>query len=343
MNAWSMRRLKSSAITFSILAVLFTVTAFAAEFLMSRSQQRIALEFILIACMVIAIQAYVGNSGLLSFGHVAFFAIAAYVAALAALPPAWKESNTPGLPAFLTNLDSSFILAVGLAVVAVLFFAAFTGVPIARMDASVVPMATLAMMVVVHSVINISTSWTRGPIGLVNVPDLVNVWTVLFTSLFITASALVYAASPWGTKLQAVREDAVAAAALGIPVARMRFVGWMVSAGLMAIGGSVWALNAMAFNPTKFFFTDTFALLAMLAIGGLGSVTGAVLGAAIVSLLSELLRNLESGFSIGPIVIGELPGLVQMATAVLILLVLIWRPRGILGNREAGELRWGKK
>src|SRR5690554_3387551 len=299
MTSWSIRRLKSAAVTFLVVGGIFTATALVAEFVLNRSQQRIALEFMLIACLVIAIQVYVGNSGLLSFGHVAFFAIAAYVAALTVMPPEQKLNLTPDLPAFLMGMEASLIGAIVIAVIAVVIFAGFTGVPLARMSPAVVPMATLALLVVVHSVVNVSTGWTRGPIGLANVPDLVDVWVVLATSLFITAAALLFGASPWGLKLQAVREDAVAAAALGIPVARMRFAGWMISAALMAVGGSVWALNALAFNPAKFFFTDTFALLTMLVIGGLGSVTGALLGAAIVSLLSELLRGLESGFTIG--------------------------------------------
>ena len=336
---WSRRRLAESARTFLVLGLVFTIIAIVIETVLGRSDSRIATEFMLVTSMVIAIQVYVGNSGLVSFGHIAFFAIAAYVAGLAALPPERLASIAPDVPAWLANLEASLPVAVGLALVAVVVFAAFTGVPFARMKASVVSAATLALLVLVHSVINLWSGVTHGPLGLVNVPDLVNTWVVLATCLIITAAALLFRASPWGLRLQAVREDEVAAAALGIPIARTRFTGWMVSAVLMGLGGSVWALNAMAFAPAQFYFTDTFAMLSMLVIGGLGSVTGAVLGAAIVTVLSELLRNLEGGIVIGGLEIPELPGIVQMATAVLILLILIWRPGGLLGNDEAGGFR----
>jgi len=337
---WSRRRLAESARTFIVLGLVFTVIAVVIETVLGRSDSRIATEFMLVTSMVIAIQVYVGNSGLVSFGHIAFFAIAAYVAGLAALPPERLASIAPDVPAWLANLEASLPVAVGLALVAVVIFAAFTGVPFARMKASVVSAATLALLVLVHSVINLWSGVTHGPLGLVNVPDLVNTWVVLGTCLIITAAALLFRASPWGLRLQAVREDEVAAAALGIPIARTRFTGWMVSAVLMGLGGSVWALNAMAFAPAQFYFTDTFAMLSMLVIGGLGSVTGAVLGAAIVTVLSELLRNLEGGIVIGGLEIPELPGIVQMATAVLILLILIWRPGGLLGNEEAGAFKF---
>lgn len=343
MRSWSIHRLKSSALTFAVLAVVFTTTAIIAEFFLSRSQERVAMEFMLIASIVIGIQVYVGNSGVLSFGHVAFFALAAYAAALAVLPPTQKESQTPAIPSWLIEMQTSLFGAVAFAVIVVLLFAGFTGVPVARMNSSVVPMATLAILVVVHSVANVSTDWTRGPMGLVGIPDLVSTWTILGTSLFVCAAALLYRVSAWGLKLQAIREDEVAAAALGIPVARMKFIGWVISAALVGVAGSVWGLNSLAFNSDKFFFAETFALLTMIVIGGLGSTTGAVLGAAIVSVLTELLRGIEAGFTIGPLQVPDLPGIVQLATAALMLLVLYVRPQGIFGNVEIGDLKWGRK
>jgi branched-chain amino acid transport system permease protein len=336
MNGWSLRRLRTAGITFAVVAVVFVAVALVIELFLGRSESRVATEFMLIASMVIALQVYVGNSGLLSFGHVAFFAIAAYTTGLFSMSPINKESLVPGLPEWLKGLEFGFAGAVGVGILAVLVFAAFTGVPLARMKAAVVPMATLALLVIVHTVLTLWTDVTRGPTGLINIPDLVNTWTVLVTALVISAGALLYGASPWGVKLQAVREDEVAAAALGISIPRMRFAGWMISAGLMALGGSVWALNSLAFSPNRFYFADTFAMLAMLVIGGLGSVSGALLGAAIVTMLSELLRNLEGGFAIGGFELPELPGIVQLANAVLILVVLIWRPGGVFGNKEIG-------
>jgi len=342
-NAWSRRRLREALVTFVVLAALFVIVAVLIETTFGRGHQRIATEFLLVTSLVIAIQSYVGNSGLISFGHVSFYAIAAYVAGLAVLPAGTKGRQVPDLVPFLRDIEVGLWPALGLAVAAVVVFAAFTGVPFARMSASVVSAATLALLVLTHSVINLWSGVTRGPQGLVGIPDLVTTWTVLGTALAVSGGALLFRASPWGLRLQAVREDEVAAAALGINVAVSRFIGWMVSAVLMAVGGAMWALNALAFAPSKFYFADTFSLLAMLVIGGLGSVTGAVLGATIITLLAELLRNFEGGLTVGSVTLPELPGIVQMATAVLILLVLMWRPSGILGNTEAGGLRWKRR
>ncbi|MGC5586140.1 branched-chain amino acid ABC transporter permease [Ornithinimicrobium sp. W1665] len=338
MNRWSTLRLRAAAVTFAALAVLMLVVGVVGETMLGRSDQRVVVEFLLTAGMVIAIQCFVGNSGIISFGHVAFFGLAAYGTALAAIPADVKTDALPALPDSLASLELGLIGAVGVGVLVVTVFAVATGAPFSRMDVSVVPMATLAWLVVIHAVINRWNGLTGGPTGISRVPDLVGVPQALVTVLFITAVALLYGASPWGLRLQAVREDPVAAASLGIPVALTRFIGWMVSAVLMAVGGGMWALNALAFSPAQFFFAETFALLAMLVIGGLGSVTGAVAGAAAITVLSQLLRDLENGLSIGTLSLPALPGIIQLATAVLILGVLIWRPGGAFGNREIGDL-----
>ncbi|MBX3094024.1 MAG: branched-chain amino acid ABC transporter permease [Cryobacterium sp.] len=334
MNTFSRRRLRNAFITWAMLATVFLVVTLLAEFVLDRGQSRMATEFMILASLVVAIQSYVGNSGLLSFGHVAFFAVGAYIAGLAAMSPEKKEQFLPNLPDWVISLEASLPLAILIAVIGVAIFAAFTGVPISRMHQSVIPMATLALLVMTHTVVNLWDDVTRGTRGLVSVPDLVTTWTVFATAVAITGAALLYAASPAGLRLQVVREDPIAAAALGIRVAATRFTGWMVSAVLMAIGSAVWALNSLAFGPEQFFFAQTFSLLAMLIIGGTGSVTGAIAGTAIVSVINESLRGLERGFAIGPIQVPELPGLIQLVVALALLLLLIWRPAGLFGNRE---------
>lgn len=338
MRSWSGTRLRSAGITLAALLAIFLLTALLIEFVFDRGQSRAASEFMIIASIVVAIQVYVGNSGLLSFGHVAFYATGAYLAGIAAIPVLKKQTLLPDLPPWLMDLELGLLPAIGLAVVGVAIFAAVMGVPLARMKASVVSMATLALLVITYTVLNLWDGVTRGSRGLINVPDLVNTWDIFAAAAFIVAAALLYSASPWGLRLQAVREDEVAATTLGISVARERFLGWMVSAILVGIGGAVWGLNNMAFGPDRFFFAETFALLAMLVIGGIGSTTGAVLGALVVSLLGEVTRGLERGFSVGSLEVSELPGLTQLATAVLIIVVLIWRPLGLIGGREVGSL-----
>jgi branched-chain amino acid transport system permease protein len=98
----------------------------------------------------------------------------------------------------------------------------------------------------------------------------------------------------------------------------------------MGMGGGIWAQYNLAFDPKQFFFTQTFNILAMIVVGGLASVSGAVIGAATVTLTTEIMRRVEESAGI--------PGLTQMVVALLILLVLYRRPDGLVGRSEVDDL-----
>lgn len=337
MTGFSRIRLGNAGRTWLLLAAGLSLVAGFGAGVLSGSDQRVVVEFLIVVGLVVSLQTFVGNSGVLSFGHVAFIGTGAYAAALVTIPVAQKERLLPDLPSWIAGIEWGLPGAVAASVLAVFVLAVFTGGAISRMEETGMAMATLALLVMMHTVFANWEAATRGTIGILGIPDLIGIATALGTSLLILAIAVGFTATPAGLRLMAAREDPVAAAALGISVPRARFIGWMVSAVSIGIGGAVWSLNSVAFGPGQFYFAQTFALLAMLVIGGMGSVTGAVLGAAVVTLLSELLRGLEGGIQIGAVTIAELPGLVQMATAVLIMAVLILRPRGLSGGRELGS------
>ena len=97
----------------------------------------------------------------------------------------------------------------------------------------------------------------------------------------------------------------------------------------MGVGGALWAQYNIAFGPKQFFFALTFNLLAMLVVGGLGSVSGAVIGAFVVTAVFEVMRRVEENV--------DVPGITQIVVAVIILLVLYRRPNGLLGLAEADD------
>lgn len=334
MNSWSRSRTRSAAINWGILTAVLIVVAVLAETVLTRGQTRIANQFIINVGVVVAMQSFIGSTGILSFGHIAFLSIAAYTTGLVTIPVSQKEKLLPALPEWLLNLELGLPGALLLAVLVAVVVAALFGAPVSRMRQNVIPMATLAVLVIVYTVTNLWDDVTRGTRGLVSVPQLASTWTIVIATSCIILAALLFKASPWGLQAQAVREDEVAAASFGISVARTRFIAWTFSAVLMGVAGTMWALNSLAFSPDQFFFAETFSLLAMLIIGGMGSVSGALIGVAVITLLGEILRGLEQGLQVGGAQLPELPGVVQFATAALIIALLIFRPRGLLGNGE---------
>ncbi len=147
-----------------------------------------------------------------------------------------------------------------------------------------------------------------------------------------------YKESGPGLRLRATREDPLSAASVGTNVVRTRYGVWLLSAAMMGAAGSLWAQSVIAFNANQFYFAITFALLAMLVIGGRTSVTGAVAGAAIITFLTDTLARVEQGVAIGPWELPKITGTVQFVIALLIIITLILRPEGIFDRWEIDDL-----
>jgi branched-chain amino acid transport system permease protein len=124
----------------------------------------------------------------------------------------------------------------------------------------------------------------------------------------------------------AQREDPVAAQSVGIVVMRPRLLAFAVSAFFTAVAGALWAHYLTSFSPKAFYFDLTFRVITMLVIGGMGSVTGSVLGPILITAIAETLRRLED--------VTLLYGVSQIVLAVLFIVIIIFRPGGLMGERE---------
>lgn len=336
MARWSRRRLLGVVRTWLLLSLGLALVAGMVTFGDQTNLIRIVTNFFVLCTLVVALQVFVGNSGIVSFGHVAFFGVGAYTAALCTIPPNIKERALPTLPPLIQQLEMGLAGAALAGALAAALLALLTGLALARMKEQAMAMATLALLVMMHATFANWESVTRGTIGIYGIPRNANLWIAWGGVALIGGLALLFKATPVGLHLQASREDPLAAQTMGINLFKVRLTSWVVSGFLMGAAGTLWAQNILAFGPDQFYYVETFTLLSMLVIGGLGSVSGAITGAAVVTVVSELLRNLEGGFLLGPLTIPELPGLVQLAVAVMIMLILIYRPAGLLGQRELG-------
>ena len=331
--------MKSAFSTFWMLALVLGLIAGTAGIVDDRSTTRLVTDFMTLCVLVIALQSFIGNSGIVSFGHVAFFGIGAYSAALLTITPKIKAIALPALPFFLQQQQMGFVGAVLAGACLSLLVALITGLALSRMAEGAMAMATLALLVMFHSIFANWEPVTRGTIGVYGIPRNITLFNAWVTASAIGGMALLFKASPAGLGLQASRDDPLAAGTLGISVAKTRLAGWMLSAFLMGAGGAMWAQNSLAFGPNQFYYAETFTLLSMLVIGGFCSVTGAFAGVAVVTLVGELLRGLENGLSIGKwLTLPELPGIVQMTIALLIIVILILRPQGLMGLKELSDL-----
>lgn len=290
--------------------------------------------FLINVTLVIALQSFVGNSGILSFGHVAFMGVGAYVTAWLAIPTELKSEQLPELPSWLISTEWGFLPTMLAAGLVAGLLAALVGLVLVRMTVNAMVMATLALLLVVYTIWVNWTSMTRGSSGVLGIPKEVTPWLALAIAIVFVLLARLFKSSKIGLQLRASREDELAAGASGIDVRGVRYVSWIFSAVLMGMAGSFWAFNIIAFDPGQFTFAITFALLAMLILGGRESVLGAVIGALIISIVTEFFSRIEQGVTIINIDLPRITGTVQFVIALIIILVLIWRPEGVVGRRE---------
>jgi branched-chain amino acid transport system permease protein len=134
--------------------------------------------------------------------------------------------------------------------------------------------------------------------------------------------------------LRASREDEAAAAASGISVRSVRLFAFVLSAAVVALGGVLQGHFLGVLTVGQFYFEFTFLTLAMLVMGGMRSLSGAVVGTLVVSVVSEALRVAAGGFSIGDTMVPSAQGLREIGLALIMLAVLVMRPHGIMGDRE---------
>ncbi len=322
---WS-RSLRGTA----VLAAPLVVIAVLGSTLASQADLRVIVNFMIALVLVLAIQAFSGNSGIVSFGHVGFMGVGAYVAALLTIPPAIKNDLAPSLPAFIGDHTVGFVPAVLAGALVGGIVAAVVGLALTRMEEGAMAMATIGILVIFFVVFDNWEGVTRGATGLFAIPRSTTVWSALVFAVVAIAVCRLFRESRTGLKLRASRTDSLAAEALGANVIRLRWLAWTLSGAIMGAGGGLWAQYNLAFGPKQFFFAQTFNLLAMLVVGGLASTSGAVLGAVGVTVVFEIMRRVEEQIGV--------PGITQMTVAALILAVLYRRPNGLMGLGELDDL-----
>jgi branched-chain amino acid transport system permease protein len=296
--------------------------------------QTTVLMFLLLI-VTLSLQMFSGNSGVLSFGHVAFVAIGAYTSALLTIPPQIKEFTYLEMPGFLKSwifpaelgTIEGTLAGAGFAAA----FALLTAAPIARLAGVAAGIGTLAVLVIVNVFINQTVSITRGTSTTIGVPKTTTFLSVMIWVLIFIFVAFVFQQSRFGLRLRASRENERAAKSVGVRIGVERAIAWVLSGFVAGVGGALYGHYFVTFAPGAFYFDMTFITVAMLIVGGMRSVSGAVVGVFFLTFVNELFRRWEvDGFA------GVTPpsGTANLVLAVVLLVTLILRPRGITAGKE---------
>ena len=310
-----------------VLATAYTATG-------GSSRNLLVDEMLANLMLVVGMQVFIGNTGVLSFGHMAFAQIASYATAVVAIPAATKLKALPDLPFGLADVHLGPFAAVVFAVLVTMVIGAVVGIVVCRASGLAPTMITLAALFVVDQLVKNWQELTRGAGGLSGIPQLSGSGWLWAGALVALTVGHFFQETRIGRFAIATREDGLAAPALGIRLFTSRYAAWVVSIGVIAFAGSLRAQSLGSVNPRQFTLDSGILILVMLVVGGMRSMSGAVLGAVLITAGTELFRQLGDPQRFD---IERFP---DVFLGVTMLLIMILRPGGLLGDRDlAGWLR----
>ncbi len=325
------RRTVVTPILLSALLVAFALAAWAAG---SKPFNQTVIDIFLQVIFVVGLYTFIGNSGVISFGHIAFACLGGYVAAWTTIKPMMKGVSMPGLPDWLMQLEIPFWAAALAGGAFAAIWALVFGAVLMRLSGIAASIATFAMLAMVNSIYSNWDSVTAATSSVVGIPIVRTVWPYLVAAVLAVFAAWAFSISRHGLALRAARDEPTAAAASGVNIPRVRLVAFVLSGAIMGAGGALYAHSIGLVTPDTFYLGLTFTTLSMLVVGGMGSLSGAVIGVLILSSLIQGLRWLEAGIAIGDSTFALPGGVQEIALGVVMILILMFRPAGIMGNSE---------
>ena len=282
--------------------------------------------------IVVALYVFVGNSGVISFGHISFVAVGAYLSGILTLGAEQKDFVIPTMFPFLRHAHVATVPSLALAALAGAVFALLVGIPLMRLSGLPAGIATFAVLGITYNLISYWQKIGPGVTALALVPES-GIWTLFVGTLITIVIAFAYSLSRSGRKLRATREDPQAAQSAGIHVHRQRLVAFVISGALAGFAGGLLVHELGSITTDQVYLPLTFITLAMLVVGGATSLWGAVVGALVISGLNSFLNDAEQGIHVGFRL--DLPdGTRLVAIGVVMAAILILRPSGITGGRE---------
>jgi branched-chain amino acid transport system permease protein len=331
-----MRRALQSLVQLGAPAVLVIAVGLVATTVSASNEVYFGNALVSVA-VVVAIYVFVGNSGVLSFGQISFVAVGAFAAGVMTVPLDSKKGVLTTLFPVLRDHTignvPSLLLAAGLGGV----FALVVGLPLMRLNGLAAGIATFAVLEITHNVLQQWTKIGPGATTLSLVPETTGPLQGTVGALVVIAVAFAYQQSRLGRQLRASREDAAAAAGVGVHVHVQRLWAFTVSGALAGFAGALLVHQLGSITTEQVYLELTFLTLAMLVIGGLTSLWGAVVGALAVSGLDSFLSQAEQGVHVLGLKLDlDLPSGTRLVfLAAIMALVLVIRPSGLTGGREA--------
>ena len=301
--------------------------------LVSTSTETYVINALVNVAIVVALYVFIGNSGVLSFGHISFVAVGAWAAGVLSMPVEEKPAIMPNLANLLRDHTIGNIWSLAAAAGVGAAFALVVGLPLMRLSGLGAGIATFGVLEITHNVLRYWEKIGPGLNTFSAVPETTGLLQASLGAGLAVVVAFAYKRSRFGRLLSATREDAAAARAVGVSVYRQRLIAFVLSGALAGFAGGLY-VHLLPVNTESVYLNLTFLTLAMLVIGGATSLWGAVVGALAVSAVDSFLAEAESGIHVFGQSLDLPAGTRIVVVGALMALVLILRPAGLTGGRE---------
>lgn len=294
-----------------LLAALFTLVQYLITAGLLKQYYQISLASMCInVILAVSLSLINGFTGQLSLGHAGFMAVGAYIAAI------------------MTNmLDLPFIIGILAACLGAGLAGFIIGVPTLRLKGDYLAIATLAFGEIIRVVLQ-NIDYVNGPAGIMGISKL-STWPWLYGGAIITIVVIVNLVnSSYGRAIISIREDEIASELMGINTTKYKVLAFVVGAAFAGLAGALYAHYFYIIKPETFNFLKSFDILVMVVLGGLGSTTGAIIAAVFVTALTAALQSF--------------PAIRMVLYALILIIMMIYRPQGLMGNKELSMKTFGR-
>lgn len=284
-----------------------------------------------------------GFTGLFSLGQAGFMAIGAYTVAIFTLPIDMRSTvyYMEPMNAAIANIHLEFIPALILGGIFAAIAAFLIGAPVLRLRGDYLAIATLGFSEIIRILLTNWQSVTNGALGINKIPDNANnMWWSFGISIIVLVLISLLIRSSYGRAFKAIREDDIAAEAMGINLFKHKVMSFVIGGFFAGIGGGLYASLLGTVDPKQFYFTLTYNFLLIIVLGGMGSISGTVIASFIVTGGLELLRGFDEPLVIGGYEISLFrPGFSMVIFSVLLMVIVLFYRKGLMGRTE---LSWDR-
>ena len=291
------------------------------------------------AVVALSMNIVTGFTGLFSLGQAGFMALGAYTTAILTIPVA-SRANVYYMNGILPSLENVLVpipVALILGGVVAAVFAALIGIPVLRLKSDYLAIATLGFSEIIRAVIAspMMDKITNGSYGLKSIPGFKSSFECFVFSLICIIIMILIINSSTGRDFKAVREDEIAAQSIGINLFKTKELSFVVSSFFTGVGGGLLAMFMRSIDSKTFQITLTYDILLIVVLGGIGSITGSIVGAFFVTAGKELLRFFDEPLTVAGVNIPLFrPGFRMVIFSILLMIVVLFFRKGLLGGKE---------